>query len=61
VQSSLATSEAHIIDINGQPGLLTLTDGSVVSALTFDVERGKVTDLYLMAAPSKLRALRLRD
>jgi RNA polymerase sigma-70 factor (ECF subfamily) len=58
VQSALATSEAHIIDINGQPGLLTLTDGDIVSALAFDLDQGRITDLYLMAAPSKLGALR---
>ena len=61
VQSSLATSQAHVIDINGQPGLLTLQDGAMVSALTFDLAQGQITDLYLMAAPSKLGALRLTD
>ncbi len=58
VQSALAESETHVIDINGQPGLLTLTDGEAVSALTFDLIDGLITDLYLMAAPSKLGALR---
>jgi RNA polymerase sigma-70 factor, ECF subfamily len=59
VQRALAESEAHIVDVNGQPGVLTLTDGRRVSALTFDLEQGRITDLYLVAAPSKLGALRL--
>ena len=58
VQSALADSEARIIDINGQPGLLTLTHGEPVSALAFDVSGDQITDLYLVAAPSKLQALR---
>lgn len=57
VQSALADTVAHIIDINGQPGLLTLTDGEPVSALAFDVAADGITDLYLVAAPSKLRAV----
>ena len=58
VQSVLADSEAYIVDINGLPGLITLRHGELVSALALDLERGRITDLYLMAAPSKLGAVR---
>ena len=58
VQSVLADSEAYIVDINGLPGLITLRHGALVSALALDLERGRITDLYLMAAPSKLGAVR---
>jgi len=60
VQTALAVgTEAHVVDINGQPGLLTLMRREPVSALTFDMENGYITDLYLVAAPSKLGGLRL--
>jgi RNA polymerase sigma-70 factor, ECF subfamily len=60
VQTALAVgTEAHVVDLNGQPGLLTLLRREPVSALTFDMENGYITDLYLVAAPSKLGALRL--
>jgi RNA polymerase sigma-70 factor (ECF subfamily) len=58
VQSVLTESEAYIVDINGLPGLITLRHGELVSALAFDLEGGQITDLYLIAAPSKLSAVR---
>ena len=58
VQSVLAESEAYIVDINGLPGVATLRHGELVSALAFDLEGGRIADLYLVAAPSKLGAVR---
>ena len=57
-QTVLADSEVYVVDINGLPGLITLTHGELVSALAFDLEGDRITDLYLMAAPSKLGAVR---
>jgi RNA polymerase sigma-70 factor, ECF subfamily len=58
VQSALAESEPYIVDINGLPGVVTVRHGELVSALAFDLEGGRISDLYLMAAPSKLGAVR---
>ena len=58
VQSVLAESEAYIVDINGLPGVVTLRHGELVSALAFDLDGGRIADLYLVAAPSKLGAVR---
>jgi RNA polymerase sigma-70 factor (ECF subfamily) len=58
-QAALADSQAHFVDINGLPGVLTFTDGHAVSALTCDVEDGRITHVYLMAAPSKLGQVHL--
>ena len=57
-QTALAESEVYVVDINGLPGLITLSHGQLVSALAFDLEGDRITDLYLMAAPSKLGAVR---
>lgn len=57
VRTVLANTQARVIDINGQPGLLTLAAGEPISALAFDVSGDRITDLYLVAAPSKLRRL----
>lgn len=43
------------VDVNGHPGLLTSMDGAAVSVVTVDVdEHGRIAEIYLMAAPSKL-------
>ena len=57
VQAS-SDSEAHVVDINGSPGLLALTHGEPVSALAFDMDGDRIAALYLMARPSKLGAVR---
>jgi RNA polymerase sigma-70 factor (ECF subfamily) len=58
IQSALAESDAYIVDINGLPGVIALSHGKLVSALALDLEGGRITDLYLVAAPSKLGAVR---
>jgi RNA polymerase sigma-70 factor, ECF subfamily len=56
-QGALADSQAHLVDVNGLPGLLTYTHGTRVSVLTCDVAAGRITDVYLIAAPSKLSSV----
>lgn len=60
VNSALTDVEAHLVDVNGITGLLTTRHGVPVSAVTFDVGEGRITHLYLLAAPSKLRRLHLQ-
>jgi RNA polymerase sigma-70 factor (ECF subfamily) len=58
-QTALADSEVHVIDVNGQPGLLTLVHGHLASVVTFDVVDHEITHAYLVAAPSKLGSVRV--
>lgn len=58
--SALAEAEPHLVDVNGLTGLLTTISEAPVSAVTFDLDGGRITDVYLMAAPSKLQRLRWR-
>lgn len=57
-QTALADSVAHIVDVNGLPGLLVLTDGHPASVVSVDVEDDKIIRVYLVAAPSKLTFVR---
>jgi RNA polymerase sigma-70 factor (ECF subfamily) len=41
--------------LNGEPGLLTLVDGRVDSALSFDCAGGRIEAMYLVRNPRKLR------
>ena len=56
-QAALADARAQLIDINGTTGLLTTIAGVPVSAVSVDVDRGRISHIYLMAAPSKLTRL----
>ncbi len=57
-QTSLSEARAQLIDINGTTGLLTTIAGIPISAVSLDVDRGRISHIYLMAAPSKLTRLR---
>lgn len=46
--------ESRIAEINGEPGVVGLVDGRVVSAITFVVEHGLVRTIYIVANPEKL-------
>ena len=58
VMSVLEHSKAIIVDVNGLPGILTLLHGEPASVVACDVVDGQITDLYLMAAPSKIGMVR---
>lgn len=45
------------VDINGQPGLVLVSDGVVTGAVVVDVLDGQVTAVRIVANPDKLRAL----
>lgn len=40
--------------LNGRTGLLNLVDGKVLSAMTFQVEDGKIQGIYVVVNPDKL-------
>lgn len=52
-----ARSEGRVATINGEPGLLGIIDGEVVSAITFRVENGLISAVFIVAAPEKLTRL----
>jgi RNA polymerase sigma-70 factor (ECF subfamily) len=43
-------------NINGELGILTFYEGKIFSATTFDVEDGKISALYRVMNPDKLKA-----
>lgn len=51
--------EPHVAEINGEPGILGVIDGRVVSALTFVIDGGLIRTVYLVASRDKLSHLSL--
>ncbi len=51
--------ERRIADINGEPGVVGIVDGRVVSAITFVIEDGKIRSIYIVADPEKLSRIDL--
>jgi RNA polymerase sigma-70 factor (ECF subfamily) len=44
-------------NLNGQPGLLAVYGGSVISAVVLDIAEGRVSDVRVVANPDKLSAV----
>jgi RNA polymerase sigma-70 factor (ECF subfamily) len=42
--------------VNGQPGLVALADGVIATVIAFDVADGRITRIWAMRNPDKLRA-----
>ncbi|WP_132979827.1 sigma-70 family RNA polymerase sigma factor [Pigmentiphaga sp. D-2] len=49
---------AGYVEIDGLPGFVTMEDGGVLQATALQVEEGKVTAIYVIRNPDKLRHLR---
>jgi RNA polymerase sigma-70 factor (ECF subfamily) len=43
--------------INGRPGAITMSEGQVTNAITFDFEGDRVQTIYIIRNPDKLAAL----
>ncbi|MGA4983165.1 RNA polymerase sigma factor SigJ [Streptomyces cellulosae] len=52
---------ARMVLVNGAPGLVGVADGRVGSVLTATVHKGRITALYILADPERLRDLPLPD
>ncbi|MFI8209788.1 RNA polymerase sigma factor SigJ [Streptomyces werraensis] len=52
---------ARMVLVNGAPGLVSVVDGRVGSVLTATVHEGRITALYILADPERLRGLALPD
>jgi RNA polymerase sigma-70 factor (ECF subfamily) len=48
---------SRLVTINGEPGLIEFADGQPFAATTFTIENGKITAMYRVMNPNKLRAL----
>ena len=46
------------VDINGEPGIVEFLDGEPFAANTFEVENGKISRLYRIMNPDKLKLLK---
>ncbi len=51
------TTTATLLErtVNGQPGLVAELDGTVISVFAFDVADGRITDIWVIRNPEKLR------
>jgi RNA polymerase sigma-70 factor, ECF subfamily len=41
--------------LNGQPAIVSYADGQLVTAMVFDVDEGRITAIYVVRNPDKLR------
>jgi RNA polymerase sigma-70 factor (ECF subfamily) len=44
--------------VNGQPGIVNYTGGTVASVIILDIGAGRVQGLYVVVNPEKLRHVR---
>jgi len=56
-QQMASTSVVHVIEINGQPGMIALVDGCIHSVTTFDIVDGYIQSVYTVRNPEKLKRL----
>ena len=52
-----AGTEVHRATLNGQPGLLAISEGTAISAVVLDIVEGRVTGVRVVANPDKLTAV----
>lgn len=50
-------TETYLVYVNGEPGMLRLLDGKPYVLNTFEIENGRITSMYSMMNPAKLKAL----
>ncbi|MFE7962315.1 RNA polymerase sigma factor SigJ [Streptomyces cellulosae] len=58
---SRSNAAARMVLVNGVPGLVGVADGRVGSVLAATVHEGRITALYILADPERLRGLTLPD
>lgn len=54
----LSRSIFRRIEINGQPGIITLTNDAIHSVTTFDIVDGYIHNIYMVRNPDKLERIR---
>jgi RNA polymerase sigma-70 factor (ECF subfamily) len=53
----LAQSVSHVVQFNGQPGIVNIVDGRVDSVITFDIAEGQIRAIYSVRNPEKLKRI----
>ncbi len=51
----LSTSVAHLIEVNGQPGICYSVDSDIHSVITLEIVDGSIRSIYSMRNPNKLK------
>ena len=49
--------QEYIVDVNGEKGVLTLFDGEPAAVTTFEINDGRITGIYRVMNPEKLKNL----
>jgi RNA polymerase sigma-70 factor (ECF subfamily) len=53
----LATAVFHLIEVNGQPGIMMIMDDCLQSVTTLDIVDGSIQSIYTMRNPEKLQRI----
>ncbi|GHH91744.1 RNA polymerase sigma factor SigJ [Streptomyces capillispiralis] len=51
------TAVARVVLVNGEPGLLSVVDGTIRSVMSVTVTDGRITGMYILADPERLARL----
>jgi RNA polymerase sigma-70 factor (ECF subfamily) len=56
-QKWLCHATSRLTEINGQPGIIYVMDGTVYSAIAFEIVDGRIQSIYNVRNPDKLRQI----
>lgn len=55
VDRATESASIHERTVNGQPGLIAQQDGIIMTVFAFDVSGGRISRIWVMRNPEKLR------
>ncbi len=53
----LANAVSHLVEINGQPGIIQYLNGKIHSAMTLEIVDGRIQSIYSVRNPDKLKQI----
>ncbi len=53
----LANAVSHLVEINGQPGIIEYLNGKIHSAMTLEIVDGRIQSIYSVRNPDKLKQI----
>ncbi|MCW2600334.1 MAG: hypothetical protein JWM02_2163 [Frankiales bacterium] len=59
VAKSSAAAQYLEVTVNGEPGVLVIVDGAVITAVAVEVADGLLTGVRIVSSPDKLASIRL--
>ena len=59
VEFARFAQDAHVVSVNGSPGVVSFADGRAISVLSFTIRGGRVVALDVLTDPGRLEALGL--